>query len=184
MAAYTRYASDYNNGSLAYNYGSTAPAYPQEWAAPAPGRTAAENTAPRVFEKTKAQPKALPYTQSISPLAIVGALCAAVMVIFLLMARIQLTEVTDQAVALEQQLTELEVAQNRLLIDYESAFNLTEIEEYATTTLGMQRPREDQIFYLDSTVPDKAVIIEKADDGEGLGDRFNDMLSLLSEYFK
>ncbi len=184
MAAYTKYASDYNHGSLAYNYGSTAPAYPQEWASPAPRRGVAKDTAPRVFERTEAQSKALPYTQSISPLAIVGTLCAAVMVVFLLMARIQLTEATDQAVALEQQLTELEVAQNRLLIDYESAFNLTEIEKYATTTLGMQRPREDQIFYLDSTVPNKAVIIEKADDSEGLGDRLFDMLSLLSEYFK
>lgn len=183
MAVNTRYASDYNTGSLAFNYGSTAPAYP-EWTAPAPKERVQPRTAPKIIEDTSAKTHAAAYTQSISPLAIVGCICAAVMVVFLLMAKIQLTELTDQAVALENQLTELSVAQNRLLIDYESAFNLTEIEEYATTQLGMQRPREDQIFYLESTVSDKAVIIENSDGKKGLGDRLFDMLSSVSEYFK
>ena len=184
MAVNTRFANEYNTGSLAYNYGSTAPAFPQEWGAPAPRARVEVPAAPRIIDDTAAQTQAVAYAQSISPLAIVGFLCAAVMVVFLLMAKIQLTEVTDQAVSLETQLTELEVAQNRLLIDYESAFNLTEIEEYATTSLGMQRPREDQIYYLDSTVPDKAVVIEKSGDEKSLGDRLFDMLASVSEYFK
>ena len=117
-------------------------------------------------------------------MAIVGFICAAVMIVLLLMVKVQLTEITDQAVALERQLTELEVAQNRLLIDYESAFNLTEIEEYATTQLGMQRPRDEQIYYLDSTVPDKAVILENASEEKSLSNRLFDMLASISEYFK
>ena len=184
MAVNKKYASDYNSGSLAYNYSSTAP-YPGGWAAPAPTKPrVVAPAAPKTRENTSAAAQVLPYAQSISPVAIVGFICAAVMVVFLLMAKIQLTEVTDQAVALESQLTELEVAQNRLLIDYESAFNLTEIEEYATTQLGMQRPREDQIYYLDSTVPDKAIVIDKAPDERSLSERLLGMLSSLSEYFK
>lgn len=183
MAASARYANDYNTGSLAYNYESTA-ARPQQWAAPRYSEPAETAAAPKIRENVVAEAHAVAYTQSISPLAIVGFICAAVLIVFLLMAKIQLTAVTDEAVALERQLTDLEVSQNRLLIDYESAFNLTEIEEYATTQLGMQRPREDQIYYLDSAVPDKAVVIEKSDDGKGLRGRLFDMLESISEYFR
>ncbi len=99
-------------------------------------------------------------------------------------AKIQLTVVTDEAVKLETQLAELELAQNRLLIDYESVFNRTEIEEYATTVLGMQRPREEQITYLNTSVPDKAVVLEHASDTNSLTARLSDMFGFLGEYFK
>jgi len=122
--------------------------------------------------------------QGISPLAIIGYLCAAILVVFTLMAKVQLTEVTDASANLEQQLNELSVSQNRLLINYEKAFNMTEIEEYATSQLGMQRPRDEQVFYLDSAVPDKAVIIDEKDTKDGFGDRIMDALSSIAEYFR
>ena len=183
MAVNYGYANDYVRGSLAYNYDNTA-AYPGDWTAPAPQRRVVIPAPPKTAEEVKTHAQPVKYTQSISPLAIVGFICAAVMIVLLLMVKVQLTEITDQAVALERQLTELEVAQNRLLIDYESAFNLTEIEEHATTQLGMQRPRDEQIYYLDSTVPDKAVILENASEEKSLSNRLFDMLASISEYFK
>ncbi|NCC67815.1 MAG: hypothetical protein EOM14_06420 [Clostridia bacterium] len=100
------------------------------------------------------------------------------------MARIQFTAVSDKAVALEEQLADLKVERTRLLIEYESAFNMTEIEEYATSTLGMQRPREEQVCYINSSVPDKAVIIEDESKTKSLADRISDMLASIGEYFR
>lgn len=167
-------------GSLAYDYGRVGTyrekidrPVDQQVIIPAP---------PKIREQTVAA--GAKTRQSVSPMAVVGFVCAAILLVFTLMAKIQLTEITDTSAHLEQQLTELKVAQNRLLINYEKAFNLTDIEEYATTQLGMQRPREEQLFYLSSTVPDKAVIISGEDDQDSFGDRVFDALSSIAEYFR
>ena len=139
--------------------------------------------APNVGEKAAHKVK-VKNSQSVSPVAVIGIACAAVLMVFVLMARIQFTAVSDEAVALEQQLDDLMVERTRLLIGYESAFNMTEIEEYASTTLGMQRPREEQIYYINSSVPDKAVIIEDGTKDRSLSDRISDMLVSIGEYFR
>lgn len=165
-------------GSLAYDYGKALPRrdrpVDRQVIIPAPPRIREEE---RVAHRVRTK-------QGLSPTAIIGSACAAALLVFTLMARIQLTEVTDTAAHLEQQLIELEVAQNRLLIDYERAFNLTEIEEYATRELGMQRPRDEQIHYLSSAVPDKAVILSGESEGRDFGDRLFDALSSIAEYFR
>lgn len=135
-----------------------------------------------VREQTAARTK-VRYEQAVSPAAIIGIACAAVLLIFSLMAKIQFTEVSDQAVSLESQLSDLKVEQTRLLIEYESVFNMTEVEEYATSVLGMQRPRDEQIYYINSLVQDKAVVIDSASDKEGLFDRIYDLLKSIGEYF-
>lgn len=182
MSVEKRYAKGAVYGSMAYDLSSTA-VYPDEYAYP-PARRRIVIPAPPDIKEQIALSTAVRSKQSIAPLALIGFACAAVLVVFCLMAKVQLTSVTDEAVGLEQQLTELEVAQNRLLIDYERAFNLTEIEEYATSELGMQRPRDEQIYYMDSTVPDKAVIIDGSGEEDGLGDRIFDSLSSIAEYFR
>ena len=169
-------------GSLAYDLSGTA-VYPDEGINPPPRRKIVIPAPPEIKEQVFARTAVKP-RQSIAPLSIVGFACAAVLVVFCLMAKIQLPAVTDEAVKYEQQLTELEVAQNRLLIDYEKAFNLTEIEEYASSQLGMQRPRDEQIYYIDSSVPDKAVIISGNEEEGSLTDRVFDFLSSIAEYFR
>ena len=165
-------------GSLAYDYGQTLPRRDRPV-----DRQVIIPAAPRIREREQAA-RQVRTRQSLSPTAVIGAVCAAALLVFTLMARIQLTEVTDTAAHLEQQLIELEVAQNRLLIDYERAFNLTEIEEYAIGGLGMQRPRDEQIHYLSSSVPDKAVILSGEGEGRSFGDRLFDALSSIAEYFR
>ena len=172
----SRYVGSAVYGSLAYDYGrvgdfSERPAS-RQLVIPAP---------PQIREEVIGQAR-VRTRQSVSPFAIIGYLCAAALLVFTLMAKIQLTAVTDESAHLEAQLSELQVAQNRLLIDYERAFNLTEIEEYATNALGMQRPRDEQLYYLSSSVPDKAVIMEG--DNVSFGDRIFDLLASLSEYFR
>ena len=176
-----RYGNNATYGSLAYDPNRVA-RYHERIDRPV-DRQVIIPAAPRIKEEVAAAAR-VRTNQAISPLAIIGYVCAAILVIFTLMAKVQLTEVTDASANLEQQLSDLDVAQNRLLIDYEKAFNMTEIEEYATSQLGMQRPRDEQVFYLDSTVPDKAVIIDEKETENGFGDRILDALSSIAEYFR
>ena len=182
MAAATtrqrRYGAETTYGNLAYDYARTAPArggFPDdEGQVLIPG-------APEVADEV-VPARRVRTQQSVAPMALIGYVCAAVLLVFTLMAKIQLTEITDQSASYTKQLQQLKSEQNRLLINYEKAFNTTEVETYATTQLGMQRAREDQIYYLDSTVPDKAVVIEDSDDGS-FAARFRAALSSLAEYF-
>lgn len=179
MAAATarqRRFMDTTYGNLAYDYERTAPYR---------GRLADEQVvipgAPAVEDEV-APAERVRTRQSVAPMAIIGYACAAVLLIFTLMAKIQLTEVTDQSAQYQEQLDTLKANQNRLLIKYEKAFNTTEVETYATTQLGMQRARDDQVTYLDGDVPDKAVVISNADDNS-LGARIKAALASLAEYF-
>ena len=83
--------------------------------APRPTETVVPESAPR--------PK-----QAIAPMAVLGFAIAAVLIVFSLVARVQLSQASAQVSALEDQYAELQEQQTRLRIDYESAFNLTEIE--------------------------------------------------------
>lgn len=171
----------YNYGSVAYDY---ARPMPYNEGADIPARRQVVIPAPpKTREKAETAARAVP-KQAVAPFAIIGTACCAIMLIFTLMAKIQLTEITNQSAQLEQQLSQLKVSQDRILINYEKAFNLTEIEGYATSTLGMQRPRDEQVFYLDNSVPDKAVIIKDKANKDGLGERIINTLKSVGEYFK
>ncbi len=177
-----KYGDNAVYGSLAYDYGRTG-AYRERMDRPVDKQVIIP-AAPRIKEQEKSVSR-VKTKQSVSPVAIIGFACAAVLIVFSLMAKIQLTEITDTSAQLEEQMSDLKVAQNRLLINYEKAFNLTEIEEYATTQLGMQRPRDEQVFYLESTIPDKAVILSGKDEEKvGFGERVFDALSSIAEYFR
>lgn len=176
-----KYGTNAVYGSLAYDYGR-AGTYREKMDRPVE-RQVIIPAPPRIREQAAAAAR-VKTKQGIAPLAMIGYACAAILVVFSLMAKIQLTSVTNSSAQLETQLSDLNVAQNRILINYEKAFNLTSIEEYATTQLGMQRPREEQVFYLESTVPDKAVIISSSDNKVGFGDRVFDSLASIAEYFK
>ena len=173
-----KYGIETTYGNLAYDYDRTAPLHtggrPVDRQVIIPGAPVVEDevaAAPRVRTK-----------QAVAPTAVIGYICAAVLLIFTLMAKIQLTEVVDQTATYQEQLDTLKTEQNRLLIKYEKAFNTTEVETYATTQLGMQRARDDQITYLDSNVPDKAVVIQETDDNS-FAARVKVALDSLAEYF-
>lgn len=173
------------SGSLAYDFTAQPDLTPErEWSWPGEDeRKVVIPAAPRVEERAVRR-HAVRSRQTVSPAAIIGFACAAVLLVFTLMAKIQLTAVTDQSVELENTLAELKTEQARLQIEYESAFNLTEIEEYATRELGMQRPREDQIYYLQGSAPDKAVVLEDTQEEKGFFDRLYEMLDFIGEYFR
>lgn len=172
------------SGSLAYDF-TAVPSWPERgWGPRRDEEKVVIPAAPRTQERVAAGAR-VKSRQTVSPAAVLGFLCAAILLVFTLMAKIQLTEVTDQAVMLETRLAELETEQARLLIEYESAFNFTEIEEYATNMLGMQRPREEQMIYLHSAVPDKAVVLNSsAEKDKSLSEEIAEVFDFIGEYFR
>ena len=178
--AYTRnyYGYGATNGSSAYDL-SNPELYP-DYTYETPLERPAE---PTVKEAVSAR-QAVQSKQSLAPFALLGFGLAAVLLVFSLMAQIQLAQISDDTVKLQSKLSEMKLAETRLLISYESAFNLTEIERYAINVLGMQKPRVDQLFYIEGESPDKTIIHSEKTEDYGLLDRFADMLSSLGEYFR
>ena len=56
------------------------------------------------------------------------------------------------------------------------------MEAYATGILGMQKPREDQIVYIDIAAQDRAEVVEERN-RDGFVDRVSDFLVGLGAYF-
>ena len=185
MAAVARrkYGQGAVYGSLAYDFNNPE-LYADEYASY--GSTA-ERAVPRAKPQTgtrvRTRAKTVRHTkQSIAPSAILGMGIAAFLFVVALMANIALMDVSAGSAELESELDQLREEQTRLLIAYESAFNLTEIEEYATSSLGMQKPKADQIYYIDTSSPDKAMVIADSTEA-GLFDRVADIISGIGEYF-
>lgn len=141
--------------------------------------------APRTTEAVV--PESVPTPkQAIAPLAVLGFAFAAVLIVISLVARVQLSQTSAEVSALEDQYAQLQEDQTRLRIDYESAFNLTEIEDYAIHELGMQKPRSDQLYYISSSdATDTAVVLDQnAAEPLSLADRLGDFFSSIVEYFR
>ncbi len=167
-------------GSLAYDYDNPE-LYPEEYSS-APERTAPPQTQERTRTATRAQVQARS-KQAVYPLAMLGILVAAVLAVIAIMAQIQLFDISSKTVELETRLKELQTEQTKLQIQYEGAFNLTEIERYATGQLGMRKPSADQIYYIDTSSPDRAVIIQQGANG-GFFAKMSALLSGIGEYFR
>lgn len=121
---------------------------------------------------------------SVAPVAVAIFLAGLVVWIFSLQLRAQITEVQQEIYRLESELRTVEQVQDELEIDYESAFNFTKLEDYAVTTLGMQRPRDEQIYFLSHESEDHAVAVLERSRSNGLVDRLDDFLSGLLAYFR
>ena len=166
-------------GSLAYDFDNPE-LYGGEYT------TAQPKARPRVQTQTRVRTRArnvVHTKQSIAPMSIVGMLAAAFLVVVAILAQAQIVGISSASVTLQKELAQLEEQQAKLRIAYESAFNMAEIEDYAIHSLGMQKPRADQIFYIDTSSPDKAVVIAG---GENVGfvDKVSDYLSGVAEYLR
>ena len=170
-------------GSLAYDFNNPE-LYREEYSTAEP--VARPKAKPQTRTQTKVRTRArhaVHTRQSIAPMSIIGVAAAALLVVIAILAQAQIVGISSKSVELQQQLDELEEQQSKLRIEYESAFNMAEIEDYAIHVLGMQRPRADQIFYIDTSSPDKAVVVA-AGSSDGFVDRVSDYLSGVASYFK
>ena len=180
MSVSIEYARRATYGSVAYDLASPkfAPAFETGGAA---GR---EVAVPRPKTRTVAQPKRAPYKNAFSPVAVIGVVVAAALLVLVLLAYVQLTEIYSGTSQLESQLSALNSEESILLVKYETTFNLTEIEEYATSKLGMTHMDSDQVVYVNGEKADKSVVMEGAgQSGTGFGN-FKNFVSTLLEYFR
>lgn len=176
MAEYSNYKNPYVSGSVAYDYSNIA-----EFPEYAGGRQVAIPPARKVRDEVVTETASRAVSeQAISPTAILGFALAAVLLVFSLFARAQLSQVNLQVVALQNQLETLETTHQKLLIEYEYAFNLAEIEDYAIRELGMQQPGSDQMFYINSGTADKAEIVQPSSEKSGMEKVF----SAVGEYLQ
>lgn len=177
-AAERKYGQGAVFGSLAYDFNNPE-LYPEEYSEAQP--KARPQTRTRTEIHTRA--RTMVHTrQSIAPVSIIGMLVAAFLVVTAILAQAKIVGISSRSVELQQELAQLEEQQAKLRIAYESAFNMAEIEDYAIHSLGMQKPRADQVFYIDTSSPDKAVVIASGDN-VGFVDRVSDYLSGIAEYF-
>ena len=179
------------DGTLAYDF-SNPGLYQEEEAYELPqkrrpGRKGKTQAREWIKEDTrsKAEVRAEARTgQGLSPLSVVGVLAVMMLLTMVLLAQIRLTSISDSAAQLEQQIAALELEKDKLTVEYETIFNLKDVEEYATEFLGMQEPDSEQIFYLTGVAAaDKAVIVtQQQTDMFSLG--LEDMLSSVRAYIK
>ena len=182
-ATQRRYGQGAVFGSLAYDFNNPE-LYGEDYAVAEPVAAPRPRTLTQTRTQVHTRARAVVHTrQSIAPMSIVGMVAAAFLVVIAILAQAQIVGISSDSVALQNQLTELEEQQSKLRIAYESAFNMAEIEDYAIHTLGMQRPRADQIFYIDTSSPDKAVVVADGAN-DGFVDRVSDYLSGTLSYFR
>lgn len=159
-------------GSLAYDLDRLEPD-PEEYGAPMDRDS--EQEEPQVRREPRSR-------QGVSLLAVAGGLLAAVILVLGILGESRIFDISAESSALEQRLRELELEQTRLRIAYESAFNLTELEDYAVNELGMRKIAPEQIVYIDNAAPDRAEVIA-AEEKDSLTDRVGDFLAGLRSYF-
>lgn len=148
------------------------------------------------YEQPYEQPKerAVPKTRTtaekkvvggISVFSVIGFVAAAVLVVVLLLSYVQLAEISGEKTALENTISQLETEQSKLRVEYESVFNLSEVEKYATTVLGMSKLTPENTTSLDANREDRAEIL-KADDAkdEGILATASRFFASLMEYFQ
>ena len=121
--------------------------------------------------------------QGVSVVSLLGALCAVVLITMMLLAQIRLTDISSTAANLERQIDQLEAERDKLTVEYETIFNLKDVEEQAVEMLGMQEPDDSQIIYLSGVASaDKAEVVTREQaDLFSLG--LKDMLSSIKAYF-
>lgn len=97
--------------------------------------------------------------EKVSPFAILGFATVAVFMVLVLMSYIQLTEISGDVVAMKSQLSALQSENVSLVTRYEQAFDLAAVET-AAEQAGMNKASTGQIYYVDLSSPDTAVVYQ------------------------
>ena len=174
------------NGSLAYDFRplerqleDTGRMDPDLYTAPL------QETAADVISRARAHTKArVRVGQRLSPVIALGYTALAALMVLLVMSYVELAAISSNVVSMQEELSELQEDQRALQVKYEQAFDLTSVKESAEAA-GMSQPSESQIYYIDLSDPDNAVVYQDQESGlmaflERLGER----LYAAVEYFR
>lgn len=120
---------------------------------------------PRRREQEKAKVHSAPKVQvrerqHVSLFSVLGVSAVIGMAVLLLMSYIQLTVLSADTVELKSQLSTLETENVTLTAEYERMFDLATVKE-AAEAAGMGKPGSSQIYYIDLSGGDSAVVYQK-----------------------
>ena len=112
----------------------------------------------RTAEKTQVHVE-LRQRQEVSYAAIAGVALVLGLAVMVLMSYIQLTALSAETVALKKQLKTLEAENVTLTAQYERMFDQNAVKE-AAQAAGMSKPGSSQIYYIDLSDGDNAVVYQ------------------------
>ena len=125
--------------------------------------------APRHQEVAKEQPRVRPQTQvqvrerqRLSFVTAAGFVAVVTMAVMVLMSYIQLMMLSSSTVELKQQLTALKAENVSLTAEYEQMFDRATVKE-AAEAAGMTKPSVSQVYYIDLSSGDSAVVYQRED---------------------
>lgn len=98
--------------------------------------------------RRRAQVKASVRTaQKVSPMALLGFLGVAALLVALLLCYVRLNSISRSIVSMKSEISRLKVEQVSLLTEYEQTFDLSAVKE-AAEAAGMVQPSDGQIYYV------------------------------------
>lgn len=147
-----RRAQYHTNGAAAYDvYAWNQSTAPQR--RPEPQHLPEERPLPQKRQRVKARTALAPFT-------VVGMLAVACLLVLVVFGYVQLFEATSEVSKLENQLSALQSQQTQLQSRYEARIDLDAIET-AAGDLGLTKPSQERIVYLDLSGADRAEIYQE-----------------------
>ena len=113
--------------------------------------------APKVYHKEQVLVRE---RQAIPVLSVLGVTAVAVAAVMLLLSYVQLTTLAADTVALKSELTVLQAENVSLTAQHEQMFDLASVKE-AAEAAGMAKPSSSQVFYIDLSDGDSAVVYQE-----------------------
>ena len=150
-------------GDLAYNLDLEV----RERALRHAGETPRHQTAAQAAEKPQVRRIAqtrVRQRQHLSLLSVVGFGAVATLAVLVLMSYIQLTALSADMVSLQSQLSQLKTENVSLTAQHEEMFDLDTVKE-AAEAAGMSKPSNSQIYYVDLSDGDSAVVYQQEEPG-------------------
>ena len=142
----------HTNGAAAYDvYTWNQSTAPQR--RPEPQHLPEERPVPRKQQRVKARTALAPFT-------LFGMLAVACMLVLVVFGYVRLFEATSEVSKLETRLSELQSEQTLLRSKYEARIDLDAIEVSAAE-LGLSKPTQEQIVYVDLSGTDRAEIYQE-----------------------
>ena len=114
---------------------------------------AIEQNARRRQQKRSAMRPAL----RVSPMVLLGFLCAAFLMVVLLLCYVRMNTISRNVVSMKNEIEQLKIEQVSLLTQYEQTFDLSAVKE-AALAAGMNLPSDSQIYYINLPGENQATV--------------------------
>ena len=98
--------------------------------------------------------------QRLSVVSVLGFLAVTILAVVTLSQYVQLTVISSEVVKLQSELSDLQTQNVSLTTKYEQTFDLSTIKE-AAEAAGMSKPSSSQIYYIDLSEGDSAVVYQQ-----------------------